>query len=75
MREDARDARSQVERVAAKEVEEVSGLDRERVAGMFDEDRVEIGANSCVDRGALGDTVVGEGTKIEMRVPLDGRRP
>lgn len=29
------------------------------------QDRVEIGANSAVDRGALGDTVVGEGTKID----------
>lgn len=29
------------------------------------EDDVEIGANSAVDRGALGDTVVGEGTKID----------
>lgn len=28
------------------------------------QDRVEIGANSVIDRGALGDTVVGEGTKI-----------
>jgi UDP-3-O-[3-hydroxymyristoyl] glucosamine N-acyltransferase len=28
------------------------------------QDRVEIGANSVVDRGALGDTVIGEGTKI-----------
>ena len=26
---------------------------------------VEIGANSCVDRGALKDTVIGEGTKID----------
>lgn len=28
------------------------------------QDRVEIGANSVIDRGALGDTVIGEGTKI-----------
>jgi UDP-3-O-[3-hydroxymyristoyl] glucosamine N-acyltransferase len=28
------------------------------------QDRVEIGANTVVDRGALGDTVIGEGTKI-----------
>ncbi|MCP4393087.1 MAG: UDP-3-O-(3-hydroxymyristoyl)glucosamine N-acyltransferase [Alphaproteobacteria bacterium] len=26
---------------------------------------VEIGANTCVDRGASGDTVIGEGTKID----------
>lgn len=29
------------------------------------EDRVDIGANSAVDRGALGDTVIGTGTKID----------
>ena len=28
-------------------------------------DHVEIGANSTVDRGALGDTMIGEGTKID----------
>ncbi len=34
------------------------------------QDRVEIGANSAVDRGALGDTVVGEGTKIDNLVQV-----
>ena len=29
------------------------------------QDRVTIGANSCVDRGAFDDTVVGEGTKMD----------
>lgn len=28
-------------------------------------DGVELGANACVDRGALDDTVIGEGTKID----------
>ena len=28
-------------------------------------DRVEVGANTTIDRGALGDTVIGEGTKID----------
>jgi UDP-3-O-[3-hydroxymyristoyl] glucosamine N-acyltransferase len=28
-------------------------------------DRVSIGSNSCIDRGAMTDTVVGEGTKID----------
>jgi len=32
------------------------------------DDDVEIGANSTVDRGALGDTVVGRGTKIDNLV-------
>jgi len=34
------------------------------------QDRVEIGANSAIDRGALGDTVVGEGTKIGNLVEI-----
>jgi UDP-3-O-[3-hydroxymyristoyl] glucosamine N-acyltransferase len=31
-------------------------------------DRVEIGANSCVDRAALGVTLIGEGTKLDNLV-------
>ncbi len=34
------------------------------------QDGVEIGANSTVDRGTLGDTVVGEGTKIDNLVQI-----
>ena len=34
------------------------------------QDRVEIGANSCIDRGALGDTVIGIGTKIDNLVQI-----
>ena len=34
------------------------------------EDNVEIGANSCVDRGALGITRIGEGTKIDNLVQV-----
>jgi UDP-3-O-[3-hydroxymyristoyl] glucosamine N-acyltransferase len=34
------------------------------------QDKVEIGANSTVDRGALGDTVIGEGTKIDNLVQI-----
>ncbi len=34
------------------------------------EDDVEIGANSCVDRGALGVTRIGEGTKIDNLVQV-----
>lgn len=33
-------------------------------------ERVEIGANSCVDRGALGDTTIGAGTKIDNLVQI-----
>ena len=34
------------------------------------EDDVEIGANSCVDRAALGETLIGEGTKIDNQVQI-----
>lgn len=34
------------------------------------QDHVEIGANSTIDRGALGDTVIGEGTKIDNLVQV-----
>ncbi len=34
------------------------------------QDDVEIGANSCVDRGALKDTIIGEGTKIDNLVQI-----
>jgi len=33
-------------------------------------DRVEIGANSCVDRAALGVTTIGEGTKLDNLVHI-----
>lgn len=34
------------------------------------QDDVEIGANSCVDRGALNDTIIGQGTKIDNLVQI-----
>jgi len=34
------------------------------------QDHVEIGANAALDRGALGDTVIGEGTKIDNLVQI-----
>jgi UDP-3-O-[3-hydroxymyristoyl] glucosamine N-acyltransferase len=33
-------------------------------------DNVEIGANTCVDRGALGSTMIGEGSKIDNLVQI-----
>ncbi|MDT8340266.1 MAG: UDP-3-O-(3-hydroxymyristoyl)glucosamine N-acyltransferase [Longimicrobiales bacterium] len=39
-----------------------------QVGGCVLEDDVEVGANSCVDRGALGDTVVGRGSKLDNLV-------
>jgi UDP-3-O-[3-hydroxymyristoyl] glucosamine N-acyltransferase len=34
------------------------------------QDKVEIGAATTIDRGALGDTVIGEGTKIDNLVQI-----
>lgn len=34
------------------------------------QDDVEIGANSTIDRGAIGDTVIGQGTKIDNLVQI-----
>ncbi len=34
------------------------------------QDNVEIGANTCIDRGANRDTVIGEGTKIDNQVQI-----
>ena len=33
-------------------------------------DDVEVGANSCIDRGTIADTVIGDGTKIDNLVQL-----
>ncbi|MBN2344217.1 MAG: UDP-3-O-(3-hydroxymyristoyl)glucosamine N-acyltransferase [Deltaproteobacteria bacterium] len=41
-----------------------------QVGGVQIGDFVEIGANSCIDRGTLGDTVVGAGTKIDNLVQI-----
>ncbi len=34
------------------------------------QDHVEIGANTCIDRGTVRDTVIGEGTKIDNQVQI-----
>lgn len=41
-----------------------------QVGQVIIEDDVEIGANSCVDRGALGDTVIGAGAKLDNLVQI-----
>jgi len=38
------------------------------VGGCILEDEVEIGSNSCVDRGSVDDTIIGRGTKIDNLV-------
>lgn len=41
-----------------------------QIGSVVIENNVEIGANSCVDRGALGETRIGEGTKIDNLVQV-----
>jgi len=40
------------------------------VGGVVIEDNVEIGANTCVDRGTLGNTVIREGAKVDNLVHI-----
>lgn len=40
------------------------------VGAVILEDEVEIGSNTCVDRGSLGNTVVGRGTKVDNLVQI-----
>ena len=42
----------------------------EQIGNVILENNVEIGANSCVDRGAIGSTVVKRGTKIDNLVHI-----
>jgi UDP-3-O-[3-hydroxymyristoyl] glucosamine N-acyltransferase len=41
-----------------------------QVGRVIIQDRVEIGSNTTIDRGALADTVIGEGTKIDNLVQI-----
>ncbi len=41
-----------------------------QIGGVIIEDDVEIGANSTIDRGSLGTTVIGQGTKIDNLVQV-----
>lgn len=41
-----------------------------QIGNVVIENDVEIGANTCVDRGALGETRIGEGTKIDNLVQV-----
>ena len=41
-----------------------------QVGNVVINDNVEIGANTCVDRGALGSTVIGKGSKIDNLVQI-----
>ncbi len=41
-----------------------------QVGRVIIQDEVEIGANTTIDRGAIRDTVIGEGTKIDNQVQV-----
>ena len=41
-----------------------------QVGRVIIQDDVEIGAGTCIDRGAIHDTVIGEGTKIDNLVQI-----
>ena len=48
-----------------------AGLDKAvQIGRVIIQDDVEIGANSTIDRGAIRDTVIGEGTKIDNQVQI-----
>jgi UDP-3-O-[3-hydroxymyristoyl] glucosamine N-acyltransferase len=40
------------------------------VGGCILEDEVEVGSNTCIDRGSIDDTVVGRGTKVDNLVQV-----
>ncbi|MDP4300164.1 UDP-3-O-(3-hydroxymyristoyl)glucosamine N-acyltransferase [Leptothrix discophora] len=42
----------------------------EQLGGVHIGDDVEIGANTCIDRGALGDTVIGNGVKLDNLIQV-----
>ena len=42
----------------------------DQIGNVIIEDEVEIGANTCIDRGTIGDTIVKKGTKIDNLVHI-----
>ena len=47
-----------------------AGCSPGQIGRVIIQDNVEIGANTTIDRGALRDTVIGEGTKIDNLVQI-----
>ncbi len=41
-----------------------------QIGGVLIGDDVEIGANTCIDRGALGDTIVGDGVRLDNLIQV-----
>jgi len=61
--------------IGGKAVGFFAGTDNElvsfpQIGGVIIEDDVEIGCNTCIDRGAIGDTVIGQGSKIDNLVHI-----
>lgn len=40
------------------------------IGGVIIEDNVDIGANTCIDRGTIGNTIIGQGAKIDKFVQI-----
>jgi len=51
-------------------VSRAGALDIPQLGRVILQDDVSVGANSCIDRGAYEDTVIGEGTKIDNLVQV-----
>lgn len=51
-------------------VSRAGALDIPQLGRVILQDDVSVGANSCIDRGAYDDTVIGEGTKIDNLVQV-----
>ncbi|MBA5724458.1 UDP-3-O-(3-hydroxymyristoyl)glucosamine N-acyltransferase [Candidatus Liberibacter sp.] len=50
---------------------DISGIHKiVQIGRVIIQDKVEIGANTTVDRGAMDDTIIGEGTKIDNQVQI-----
>jgi UDP-3-O-[3-hydroxymyristoyl] glucosamine N-acyltransferase len=41
-----------------------------QVGGVVIGNHVEIGANTCIDRGAIGDTIIGDGCKLDNQIQI-----
>ncbi len=48
----------------------ISNIKVPQLGRVIIQDKVEIGANTTIDKGALGDTTIGEGTKIDNLVQI-----
>lgn len=41
-----------------------------QIGNVILEDNVEIGANTCIDRGSMGSTIIGQGTKLDNLIQI-----